>query len=259
MAEPARSRDILRDLMSHVTRYNVMPIPAVAEHEESFEAGGVRVGVEYRLLTDAVAAAHELEGARSILLVRASREKDGKASSNILWNYGHTTIPRHLRDIVVTEYGVADLRSKTDAQVISAMLNVCDSRFQEDLMEHAKSMGKLPKDYVIPSAYTQNLPERLHKIYTRHRAQGRFQEFPLGSDFTPVEETLLAALGWLKTHIRPSAMVELARASGVLDESTIRHFQPHLERMGLDEARHVKDKLNRQLLLIALSAVSNRQ
>ena len=30
--------------------------------------------------------------------------------SNIRWSYGHTTIPRHLRDMVVTEYGVADLR-----------------------------------------------------------------------------------------------------------------------------------------------------
>jgi hypothetical protein len=49
--------------MPHVTRYNVMPIPAVAEHEESFEAGVVRVGVEYRLLTDAIAATAELEGA----------------------------------------------------------------------------------------------------------------------------------------------------------------------------------------------------
>ena len=49
--------------MPHVTRYSVMPIPAVAEHEESFEAGAVRVGVEYRLLTDAIAAADHLEGA----------------------------------------------------------------------------------------------------------------------------------------------------------------------------------------------------
>ena len=49
--------------MPHITRYSVMPIPAVAEHEESFEAGGIRVGVEYRLLTDAVAAASDIDSA----------------------------------------------------------------------------------------------------------------------------------------------------------------------------------------------------
>ncbi len=54
---------MLRDPMSHITRYSVMPIPAVAEHEESFQAGPIRVGVEYRLLTDAIAAAAELEDA----------------------------------------------------------------------------------------------------------------------------------------------------------------------------------------------------
>ena len=30
----------------------------------------------------------------------------GKLKSNIVPNYGHITIPRHLRDIVVTEYGI---------------------------------------------------------------------------------------------------------------------------------------------------------
>ena len=49
--------------MPLVTRYSVMPIPAVAERERSFAAGGLRIGVEYRLLTDAIAAAAELEDA----------------------------------------------------------------------------------------------------------------------------------------------------------------------------------------------------
>ena len=210
------------------------------------------VGGQYNF----VAQAHELEGARSVILVRATRVKDGHASSNILWNYGHTTIPRHLRDIVVTEYGVADLRSKTDAETIAAMLNICDSSFQAELMAKAKSVGKLPADYQIPLQYTENTPRRLQAIYKSHHAQGRFPEFPLGSDFTYIEEMLLKALGWLKTHIKPSAMAELARAS-MIDEQTVRHFQPHLERMGYDQAHSIKDKLYRQLLLIALSKVNS--
>ncbi|MEH6569541.1 MAG: acetyl-CoA hydrolase/transferase C-terminal domain-containing protein [Halioglobus sp.] len=209
------------------------------------------VGGQYNF----VAQAHELEGARSVLLVRAARMKDGQASSNVLWNYGHTTIPRHLRDIVVTEYGVADLRSKTDAETIAAMLNICDSRFQEELMAKAKEEGKLPVDYQIPEAYRNNTPERLQSIYVKHHSLGRFPEFPLGSDFTYVEEMLMGALGWLKTHVKPSAMPELAKAS-IIDEQTVLHYRPHLERMGLDNPSSIKEKLYRQLLLIALCKVN---
>lgn len=46
--------------MSHITRYNLMPIPPIDAHTQWFEAGGLRIGVEYRLLTDAIAAAATL-------------------------------------------------------------------------------------------------------------------------------------------------------------------------------------------------------
>lgn len=49
--------------MSHITRYSLMPIPPIEAHTQWFEAGGLRVGVEYRLLTDAIAAAAQLEAA----------------------------------------------------------------------------------------------------------------------------------------------------------------------------------------------------
>jgi acyl-CoA hydrolase len=205
------------------------------------------VGGQYNF----VAQAHELNGARSILLVRATRAKGGEISSNIVWNYGHTTIPRHLRDIVVTEYGVADLRGKTDAEVIGAMLSVADSRFQGELMERAKSAGKLPADYRLPRAYTHNTPERLREVYDADRSC--FPEFPLGSDFTYIEEMLLRALVWLKAHVKPSGLLDMAR-SGPVDEQTRRHFQPHLQRMSLEAPESLKDRLYQQLLLKALQA-----
>ena len=210
------------------------------------------VGGQYNF----VAQAHELKGARSVLLVRATRNKGGEASSNILWNYGHTTIPRHLRDIVVTEYGIADLRGKTDAEVIMAMLSICDSRFQQELMETAKSVGKLPADYEVPRAFTQNTPQRLREIYQKHKPAGLFPEFPLGSDFTYVEEMLLKAMVWMKSHIRPRTLLTLAR-EGPVDETTEQHFLPHLERMGLAKASTLKERLYRQLLLKALQATSD--
>jgi acyl-CoA hydrolase len=48
--------------------------------------------------------------------------------------------PRH--DIVVTEYGIADLRGKTDAQVIRSLL--CISASLKQLLERAQRAGKLP-------------------------------------------------------------------------------------------------------------------
>jgi acyl-CoA hydrolase len=208
------------------------------------------VGGQYNF----VAQAHELEGARSVLLVRATRVKDGNLSSNILWNYGHTTIPRHLRDVVVTEYGVADLRGKTDCETIAAMLNISDSRFQSELMEYAKSMGKLPADYEIPKQYSHNTPERLQPIYQQY--SDFFKTFPLGSDFTDVEEMILAALHWLKENNKFSSALELAKAS-FIDEETRQHFRPHLERMGYSEVETVEQRMYRQLLLVGLTKVTN--
>jgi hypothetical protein len=42
----------------HITRYDKMPIPPVEVQTEYFEAGNVRIGVEYRVVTEAVAAAN---------------------------------------------------------------------------------------------------------------------------------------------------------------------------------------------------------
>ena len=44
-------------MASHITRYDSMPIPPIEAHTQWFDAGAVRFGVEYRLLTDAIAAA----------------------------------------------------------------------------------------------------------------------------------------------------------------------------------------------------------
>ena len=48
-------------MADHITRYDLMPIPPVEKQTRWFEAGAVRIGVEYRLLTDAIAAANDTE------------------------------------------------------------------------------------------------------------------------------------------------------------------------------------------------------
>ena len=50
-------------MTDHITRYDLMPIPPVEARTSWFDAGAVRIGVEYRLLNDAIAAAASTESA----------------------------------------------------------------------------------------------------------------------------------------------------------------------------------------------------
>src|SRR4029078_9543379 len=106
------------------------------------------VGGQYNF----VAQGFALEDARSIIMVRAIRAAHRRTTSNVRWNDGHTTIPRHLRDFVVTEYGIADLRGKTDRDVIAAMLAVAASRFQGELLRQAEGGATKEQGCQSPSA-----------------------------------------------------------------------------------------------------------
>lgn len=217
---------------------------------DQIEEGRVLSGVggQYNF----VAQAHELKGGRSVLMLRSWRERAGEAASNIVWRYGHTTIPRHLRDIVVTEYGSADLRGGNDSDVIKAMLNITDSRFQEGLLEQARQQGKVAADYRIPERFRNNSPERLAEIRARFTDQD-FPAFPLGSDFTDTEQQLIAALAWLKRKVSQKEYLQLGRGAFADDSGRAEKFSRHLERMGLVAPENLREKLYRRLLLAALA------
>jgi acyl-CoA hydrolase len=153
------------------------------------------VGGQYNFVTQAFA----LKAARSMILLRASRTVKGKSESNIRWRYGHTTIPRHLRDIIVTEYGVADIRGKSDRDVIAAMLAITDSRFQDELMRQAKDAGKLERSFELPMAARGNTPDAIERALKPALEAGLLTPFPFGSDFTETEQRLLPALQALKS------------------------------------------------------------
>jgi hypothetical protein len=104
-----------------------------------------------------------------------------------------------LHDIVVTEYGVADLRGKTDRDVIAAMLAVADSRFQDELLRQAKDAGKIEKGFVLPTAWRDNSPQRIERALGAARAEGLLAPFPFETDFTEIEQRLLPALEALKS------------------------------------------------------------
>ncbi|NNA91056.1 acetyl-CoA hydrolase/transferase family protein [Pseudomonas gessardii] len=206
------------------------------------------VGGQYNF----VAQGHVLEGARSILILRSWRESGGEVSSNIVWEYGHCTIPRHLRDIVITEYGIADLRGQTDAKVIEALLNITDSRFQAGLIEQAQKAGKLPKDFQLAQRFADNTPERLQAVQARHTRL--FPEYPLGSDFSDEERDLLRALNWLKSKFKLTEILELGKAA--LDAPEPEAFAEHLVRMRLDKPEGFKEDLYQRLLLTGLQATA---
>jgi len=204
------------------------------------------VGGQYNF----VAQGHALEGGRSILLLRSWREAGGEVTSNLFWTYGHCTIPRHLRDIVVTEYGIADLRGQTDSEVIARLLAISDSRFQGELMEQAKAAGKLAKDFELDERFRDNTPERLEALREHHPRL--FPEYPLGSDFTAEERDLLRALNWLKSKFKLSEVLQLGKAA--LDAPAPEAYPTQLARMGLEQPQGLKEELYQRLLLAGLQA-----
>ena len=205
------------------------------------------VGGQYNF----VAQAFALEGARVILALHATREDTGGAQSNIRWSYGHTTIPRHLRDVIVTEYGVADLRGRSDADVIAAMLAITDSRFQDELLDTAKRSGKIAADYRIPDRHRRNLPERIEEALARHAAEGHLAAFPFGSEFTPVEQRLIPALTLMRSQASsPLGLLALARAG--LSGAPVALEEEAMARMGLDAPRSWRERLSGAVLRGAL-------
>jgi hypothetical protein len=206
------------------------------------------VGGQYNF----VAQAFAMEGARSILTLEAARWVGRKAQSNIRWSYGHQTIPRHLRDVFVTEYGVADVRGKSDAEVIAAMLAIADSRFQGELAKAAKDAGKLPKSFEIPAEHRENFPERIAAALKPAREAGLLPSFPFGSDFTDVEQRLIPALQLLQAVQRTPL-----RLPGLLWDGFWRKpdaaDEECLTRLGLDRPVDMQERVYRALINAALA------
>lgn len=210
------------------------------------------VGGQYNF----VAMAHALPDARSVLMLRATREGGTGSGSNIRWNYGHATIPRHLRDLYVTEYGVADVRGRSDEDCVVAMAAIADARFQAGLLDEAQGSGKLARHFVPPSEWSRNTSAALEEALEPLRRDGTLPDYPLGSDFTEVEQRLVRALSWMKansaTRRGKLGTVVHALLSGSAAEPAA------LERMGLGSPRGAKARLEARLLALALRETRDR-
>ncbi|MBW4935747.1 acetyl-CoA hydrolase/transferase C-terminal domain-containing protein [Marinobacter sp. F4206] len=209
------------------------------------------VGGQYNF----VAMAHELPGARSILTLRATRHSAGKTLSNIVFNYGHCTIPRHLRDIVITEYGIADLRGQSDEQVYLRLIRIADSRFQQDLLKQAQKAGKVDPAFRLPADWCDNTPQAVREAISVGGDQEWFPAFPFGRDFTDEELTLGKALKTLKaaTATRRGKLSTLWQAFRARDDQG--RYGSLLERMGLGNPSGFREKLDQRLVIHGLQLI----
>lgn len=214
-----------------------------AAASDALESGQVVSGVggQYNF----VAMAHALPDARLLMMLRATHDNKDGLRSSIVWSYGNITIPRHLRDIVITEYGVADLRGQPDAEVVKRLIQIADSRFQEQLVREAKAHGKLEASYEVPPQYRHNLPERLEDALGPWAHAGLLPPFPFGTDLTPDEIAIVGALKKLKHAAdHPTELLQLALKALWEGKEAPR---PYLERLGLAEAHGLKDVVLRKL------------
>ncbi len=215
------------------------------------------VGGQYNF----VAMAHALDDACSALMLRATRDVKGRRESNVRWNYGHTTIPRHLRDIVITEYGIADLRGACDEDCVIAMAAITDARFQVPLLDAARKARKLGPEFEVSTAWRDNTPESLRDRLSTFRRNGVLPDYPLGCDFTPVEQQLVRALADLKsrTATRGGMLRTIAAASLRSHRDANRvTIEAALERMSLSRPKTLRERLYARMLRMAIDDAGRR-
>ncbi|SFU87565.1 Acyl-CoA hydrolase [Polaromonas sp. YR568] len=210
---------------------------------DGLESGQVVSGVggQYNF----VAMAHALPDARSILMLRSTYDHKEGVRSTLVWNYAYETIPRHLRDVVITEYGVADLRAQPDGEVVKRLIAIADSRFQGDLVAQAKAAGKLDANYEVPEQHRQNLPEVLRARLQPWNASALLPDFPFGTDLTADELRIVAALRQMQhASQHPAELVAMLVKSLWTD----REAPPaYLQRLGLDDATSLRKIVMRKL------------
>ncbi|MBL4660749.1 MAG: acetyl-CoA hydrolase [Alcanivoracaceae bacterium] len=206
------------------------------------------VGGQYNF----VAMAQALEDSRSILMLRSTHQSKGGVVSNVVWKYSYCTIPRHLRDIVVTEYGIADLRGQSDEDCIKRMICIADSQFQNELRQTAIKYHKLDPNWSIPELFKNNTVEYLESKFVNFLKSGYFPQYPFGSDFSDEELVIIEALKFLKANTKTTFEKIRLIIKASLFSSKNRSLKIYLARMGLLNPQNTEEKISYKLLKYAL-------
>jgi hypothetical protein len=245
--------EVLRELQrkdGRVVNTGVKATLLGAIASDMLEDGRVISGIGGQL--DFAYMAYIMQDAKLIMMIKSTKGAGKALRSNIVFNYGHCSVPRFYRDIVVTEYGIAQLKAKPDSEIIKEMLNIADSRFQQQLLDQAKKAKKIPKDYQIPEQYRHNTPDKIAGLLKPYQEQGFFQPFPFGSDLTRREMVLGGSLKAMKSL---ASGYPLKFVRGV----ALEFFRPipksadkFIERMDLTKPSSIRERIIRKLIVFAL-------
>lgn len=249
---PASQRDKIRMMPVSFTNqlYGDEPAKRAARTNARFVNAAMKVTLLGGAVSDITSSAQEvsgiggqfnfieqafaLDGARSILTLPATRTSKGKTVSNIVWDHPHESVPRAYRDIIVTEYGIADLRGQRDEDAIAQMLAITDSRFQDDLLNRAKSAGKIAREYQLPDSARYNTPDTLREWL--HPFD--LPDFPFGTDFDAIERRLLPVL----SQLSDAQGHTLALMKLILGGMTVEKPDELLARLALNKPKGLKDR-----------------
>jgi hypothetical protein len=155
-----------------------------------------------------------------------------------------------MRDIVVTEYGIADLRAKTDHEIIHELLKITDSRFQESLIRQAKEAGKLPESYSLPDSARNNTPEFIASLLEGDVSEN-FTPFPFGKELTDQEVLIGGALRKLKAKVTQKWPL-IPAVLKPLPQTTIERHKVNLQRLDLYKTKNIKEKVLQKLVVDVL-------
>jgi len=207
---------------------------------DGLDTGGVVSGVGGQY--DFVRQSFALKNARSIIMIKAVRNSRGKLSSNVVWSYGHTTIPRHLRDIVINEYGIADLRGARDQDVIEQMLSITDSQFQAELLTQAKVNKKVNANFELKALWKSNSQAELQRTLKPFQQEGLLPDYPFGTDFTELEQGLIPVLQTLEQASKSSFSIIKLAVKGLLEGARSNSDQA-VHRLGLDAPDSLSERV----------------
>jgi acyl-CoA hydrolase len=206
------------------------------------------VGGQYNF----VSMSHELPDSHSVILFHSTHSKNGKRISNINWGSEQATLPRHLRDVFITEYGFSFTRGLSDETVIESNLEIADSLFQNQLRELAIKNGKLRKDYKLPKSALENSPAAITQFFKPY--SDYIAPFPFGSDFTPTEERLVLALNQIKERLPFKMKILSLLILGL--KIPVERYPEEIARMDLTHPKGVKQSVYQLLLRGSLSLCS---
>ncbi len=196
--------------------------------------------------------AHAIPDGKLIMAIRSTRGSGKHVKSNIVFSYGHCSVPKYWRDILVTEYGIAHIRGLSEEQVAQEIIKIADSRFQDDLIKQAKKAGKIAPDWELPAEYRNNYPEKVDSFIKKYQKQGYFKQFPFGTDVTQEEAVLGGSLKGFKAGMESYPVKTGLKLVAEFFKPVPETAAPYLNRMALEKTSGLSEKFQQKAVLTAL-------